>query len=307
MKIKISTFHFLFGGLIGIGLLYGVIQFWPDGKLHIFFCDVGQGDAIYVRMPSGADLLVDGGPSNAVLSCLGRHMPFYDRMIDVVVMTHPQKDHLFGLIEVVKRYTVKYFVTVPVANPTETYTDLKKALEAKNIFIKYPTTGTHIDFTKVDLEVIWPESQWLNQTLSLNNAEVNKIREGRVLGMSTDHDLNIFSLYLHLKYGQFDLLLTGDGDSPVQSLIWQLGFENRLPRDLEVLKVPHHGSKTGMTDEFINFTRPKLSVIEVGKNSYGHPNEEIISKLRHWGKVMRTDKEGDIEVVSDGKSWFVKR
>ena len=307
MKIKISAFHFIFGGLIGIGLLYGIIQFWPDGKLHIFFCDVGQGDAIYVRMPSGGDLLVDGGPSNAVLSCLGRHMPFYDRMIDVVVMTHPQKDHLFGLIEVVKRYTVKYFVTVPVANPTETYKDIKKTLETKNIPLKYPTAGTRIDFSRVSVEVVWPQSQWLNQTLSLNNMEVNKMRQGEVLGVSTDRDLNLFSLYLHLNYGQFDLLLTGDGDSPVQSLIWQLGLETRLPRNLEVLKVPHHGSKTGMTDEFINLLRPKLSVIEVGKNNYGHPNQEIISKLKRWGKVMRSDKEGDIEVVSDGESWFVKR
>ena len=133
------------------------------------------------------------------------------------------------------------------------------------------------------------------------------MRQGEVLGVSTDRDLNLFSLYLHLNYGQFDLLLTGDGDSPVQSLIWQLGLETRLPRNLEVLKVPHHGSKTGMTDEFINLLRPKLSVIEVGKNNYGHPNQEIISKLKRWGKVMRSDKEGDIEVVSDGESWFVKR
>src|SRR3972149_6329793 len=102
--------YFLFGFLIGFILLTSYFFSLPDGKLHIIFCDVGQGDAAYIRTPNNQDMLIDGGPDDKVLSCLGRHMPFYDRTIDVVVLTHPQKDHLQGLISVVERYTVKYFV-----------------------------------------------------------------------------------------------------------------------------------------------------------------------------------------------------
>ncbi|EKD55996.1 MAG: hypothetical protein ACD_58C00320G0002 [uncultured bacterium] len=311
IKMKISKKYFVFGAFIGIGLLIGVVRFLPDGKLHVIFCDVGQGDATLLRMPNQAYMLVDGGPDDKVLGCLGRHLPFYARKLEIVAMTHPQKDHFGGLVSVLKRYQIGYFVTVPLKNSTTSFEQLTKTLETQKIPIKYLSTGNKLKFGNVQMDTIWPEEKWLVESLSLTPNQISQLNigqnGGQILGFATSKDLNLFSLYLHLKYGQFDLLLTGDGDSPVQSLIWQLGLESRLPQDLEVLKVPHHGSKTGMTDEFINFTRPKLSVIEVGKNNYGHPNPDTVTKLKQWGQVLRTDQGGDIEVIIDGRNWFVKR
>ena len=103
-----------------------------DGKLHVYFCDVGQGDAIYIRMPTGADMLIDGGPNSKVVDCLSKHMPFYDRKIDLVVLTHPQADHLKGLIDVLERYNVTYFASSSIANNTEGYSKLVSLIKEKN-------------------------------------------------------------------------------------------------------------------------------------------------------------------------------
>src|SRR3989338_10871213 len=105
-----SKKNYIISLFIGIILLFSYIFSLSDNKLHLIFCDVGQGDAIYIRMPDNSDLLIDGGPNDKVLSCLGKHMPFYDRTIDVVVLSHPQTDHLQGLISVIDRYNVGYFI-----------------------------------------------------------------------------------------------------------------------------------------------------------------------------------------------------
>ena len=84
-----------------------LIMTMPDGRMHLVFCNVGQGDAAYIRAPNGVEILIDGGPDVRVLDCLQKNMAFYDRTIDLLILSHPQSDHLTGLIEVVKRYNVK--------------------------------------------------------------------------------------------------------------------------------------------------------------------------------------------------------
>src|SRR5574341_1833681 len=123
---KLRIGYVISGIATGLVLLFSFIATLPDGKLHLVFCDVGQGDAAYVRFPDGRDMVVDGGPNDKVLGCLGNHMPFWDRHIKIVVMTHPQKDHMQGLISVLDRYRVDYFVRSDVANDTEGY---KKLME----------------------------------------------------------------------------------------------------------------------------------------------------------------------------------
>lgn len=295
---------FLFGAFLGIGMLLGIIRFLPDGRLHVVFCDVGQGDAIYIRFPNNADMLVDGGPDNKVLTCLGRHMPFYDRTLDLVFMTHPQKDHLQGLIEVLRRYEIKNFLTIPLANTTESYHSLVRLLRTKALSMRYPNTGDRLKVGEADISVLWPEKNWLAEELKINpQLLANKTTGPNVLGFATDRDLNLFCLYLHLQYGEFDLLLTGDGDQNTQMQMTKLGLDKLLAQATEVLKVPHHGSRTGMTEEFLNRVRPQLSIIEVGKNSYGHPNPGTVKSLESWGKVLRTDTSGDIEIIATKNSW----
>lgn len=124
--------------------------------------------------------------------------------------------------------------------------------------------------------------------------------EGAVLGLSTDTELNSFSYYLHLQYGEFDALFTGDGDSKIQPEIMKTA---ELP-NVEVLKFPHHGSKYGLLPEFLELIKPELAVVSVGKNSYGHPTKEALQLLESRSiKIKRTDIGGDVEVVSDGRNW----
>lgn len=277
--------YFLSGVVIGGILLFSFFLSLPDGKLHVVFCNVGQGDAAYIRTPNNQDMLIDGGPDNKVLSCLGKYMPFYDRTIDLVLLTHPQKDHLQGLISVVERYTVKHFVIGVVGNETEGYRKLVEAIQKKKVPTRNLYLGDTFSLGSVKFSVLWPERSWVS--------------DKSVLGLSTDTGLNSFSYFLHLSYGSFDALFTGDGDSRIQPEIMR---QANLP-DIEVLKFPHHGSKTGILPEFLDKIHPELAVISVGKNSYGHPSKEAIELLSNRAiRIKRTDEDGNVEVISDGSS-----
>lgn len=281
----------------------------PGDKLQIYFCDVGQGDATYIRFPNGDDMLIDGGPNNKVLDCLGKAMPFYDREISVVMLTHPQADHLTGLIPVLERYKVIYFVSSPENNDTMGYQQVKDIINRKGIIIKNLYEGEKIDFQNVSFRSIWPEREWVYAHLDCSkNNSCQQIAKGEsgVLGAQTTTNVNEFSQMGILSYGTFDLLLTGDGDSQIQDNILNTGEKIKNDGLLEVMKVPHHGSKTALNKEFLKSFQPELAVISVGKNSYGHPNSETINMLNNLGvKVERTDQEGTIKITTDGKTWQV--
>ncbi|MBI2430514.1 MAG: MBL fold metallo-hydrolase [Candidatus Levybacteria bacterium] len=254
-----------------------------DGKLHLVFCNVGQGDAIYIRTPKQIDILVDGGPDEKVLSCLANHMPFWDRQIDLVVLTHPHADHIIGLLSVLKRYQVMSFATEELENDTVVFIELTNLLKEKKISQKYLSAGNRVKIKDgVMLNIVSPTKNFLRQT-----SPDGKIVESGEFG----------SLAMLLSYNEFDLLLTGDS---------QASQLETVQSSVDVLQVPHHGSKTGLTEDIIQVLYPKLAVISVGKNNYGHPNREIIGKLEKVGsKILRTDKNGDIEIVSDGKRGFI--
>lgn len=310
-NLKLSPKYLLFGAFVGVGISLGILPFLPDGKLHMVFCDVGQGDAIYIRMPNRADMLVDGGPNDQVLTCLGKHMPFYDRTIDLVILTHPQKDHFQGLIGLLDRFQVNYFATIPVGHTTEGYklftTKLRKHLSEGKMSIKYLMTGDMITIGEVKILTIWPKKNWLIDSLNLETDQLDHLskKKNEVLSFLSSKDLNIYSFYLHVNFDRFDVLLTGDGDVQTQTAIKEQHLYALLPQ-VEVLKVPHHGSRTGMTEEFLRTVRPQVSIIQVGKNNYGHPSEESLNQLKRWGKVLRTDLSGDIEIISDGQTFDVK-
>lgn len=277
----------------GLFLLISFLWSLPDGKLHLVFCDVGQGDAVYIRFPDGRDMVVDGGPNNKVMDCLGRHMPFWDRHIDLVLMTHPQKDHMQGLITVFERYRVDHFVRSDIDNTTEGYKTLQDVVQAKKIPVRFVTTPEKIAIGTTTLSMLWPNQEQIAKAAEPTN----------VLG-ATIGDLNDYSIVFFLRYGNFDALFTGDADSRVEANYTGIRLADE---SLELLKVPHHGSKTGMTKEFVAWLRPKISVISVGNNSYGHPSSQALELLKEVGsKIIRTDEEGDIEVISDGMNWSIE-
>lgn len=299
----LSKKYFLFGVSVGAVLFTAFILSLPDGRLHITFCNVGQGDAAYIRTPSNQDMLIDGGPDTRVLSCLGKHMPFYDRKIDVVVLTHPQKDHMQGLISVLQRYQVGYFIIGVEGNNDNTgYKQLVDEIQKRKIHIKNVFRGDQFFLGGVNISVLWPDREWVAEKIpGVHPAMAGQTFDSSqsVLGMTTDIQLNDFSYYLYLKYGNFDALFTGDGDIHIQPEVMKTDLHQ-----MDVLKVPHHGSKTGMTGEFLDRIAPEVAVISVGKNSYGHPTREALELLIQRGvKIKRTDINGDVEVVSDGVTW----
>jgi competence protein ComEC len=281
------------GIITGCILLVSFIGSLPDGKLHIFFCDVGQGDAVYVRFPDGHDMLVDGGPNDMVLQCLGRHMPFWDREITMVVNSHPQNDHLKGLVSVLNRYKVDYVVRSHLGSASDVYAQFVSAIKTHHVPQRLVTRGEHISVGATSLSVIWPSEVQIARMQPVDN----------VLGASTDANLNDGSLVFFLRYGSFDALFPGDADSHVEG---QYTGDMLADGQVELLKVPHHGSKTGMTQGFVDWVAPSVSVISVGKNSFGHPSAEAIGMLQSLGSAIhRTDQEGDIEVVSDGQGFSI--
>lgn len=273
------------GLVLSAAAIWGAIFTLPDNKLHVVVCDVGQGDAILVSLGT-SQMLIDGGPDNSVLGCLSRHMPFYDRQIEVMLMTHPQADHLTGLIDVSKRYSVLRFIRSHVTNSTLGFKDLLKA--TGHIPTHFATAGEEIKITTgqsiANFKIVWPTAEFVTQ----NKDQVQ--------------DLNDFAVSGDLNFDKFDMLLTADADSRIELAEMATG----LLKEVEVLKVPHHGSKTGMLPEWLDMISPKLAVISVGKkNRYGHPHQDALDLLKsHNIKILRTDQSGDIEIVSDGRKWW---
>lgn len=228
----------------------------PDNKLHLIFCDVGQGDASLITK-GNFQMLVDTGPKKGgVVDCLGRHIPFWDKKIEVVLISHPQADHMGDLGQVEEHYQIE-----------------KKLLTSTN--------GDRIRYGNLSFDILWPTKE---------------VRED-VLGASTD--LNQLSTVARLNYGQFRALFTGDLGEVGERALVDEGVLSRIT----VLKVAHHGSKYSSSEEFLDATKPKWAVISVGaKNSYGHPTSEALGRLRMVGaRLLRTDRDGEIEFVSDGK------
>ncbi len=277
-----------------LGIFVNDYTRFNDGKLHLVFCNVGQGDAIFIKTPNGDDILIDGGPDESVLSCLSNHMPFWDRTIEVMVLTHLHADHLTGLISVLKRYEVIHYFTENVKNNTLIYRRLQDILAEKKITAKFTFSGDRIDFSdKTKLLTVWPDENWfINQKLQANQ----DLKKDDI-----SLDVNGFSVIQVLSYGNFKALLTGDAGVAIEEKIAkQVG-------EIDVLKVPHHGSKTGISDYFLSEINPSLAVISVAaKNRYGHPSKTILDLLqKHNIKTLRTDVNGEVELVSDGKSFNI--
>lgn len=252
----------------------------PDQNLHIVACDVGQGDGILIFQGS-TEIIIDGGTKGKMLPCISRHRPFWDRTIDVVMVTHPQEDHYGGLIEVVESYTIRHFIENSHDSSSQSYQLLQKLLGEQEIPTIAASDIQSIRSGLMHFDILFPQ------------------REDR--GVTLSSDPNDSSIIAHLKYGEVTGLFTGDM-SP--RLIEYVSFKNRLS-DITYLKVPHHGSKNGLTKELLNTTTPEVAVISVGtKNRYGHPHQAVMDLLKDI-KTYRTDEAGDIEFVTDGKTWWL--
>ena len=159
--------------------------------MHVVFCDVGQGDAVYIKLPDGKDILIDGGPNTDVLNCLGDHMAFWDRTIEVVVLTHPQYDHFRGLIDVVSRYTVELLIASPADNRAESYQTFKKIVQENGVTVWNGFQGDSLLLNNnknnsITLSILWPDREWIAGTIDTGRDNKQLLNEN-VLGLTTNH------------------------------------------------------------------------------------------------------------------------
>ena len=293
-------------------LVWLAVFSFPDNKLHIVFCDVGQGDSILIEKGSN-QILIDGGPDEKVLQCLSNNLPFWDRTIEMVVLTHPQADHLTGLVSVIERYNVKHFVVNNILNDTKLFWKFRDELIKEKAEIDNPRAGERFKIGSLQLLVLWPEERLGDPLVWKKESQGNTsdggpqglLRGGgigerdSILGKAVyAGDLNKTSVILKLSFGNFDALFTSDIGFDIESKI-NVG-------KVEVLKVAHHGSKYSTSAQFIKKIQPWLAVISVGKNRFGHPSPMVIKRLKSLGaRVLRTDQNGEIEIVSDGRKWQI--
>ena len=273
------------------GLMWVGVQM-PDKNLHVVFCDVGQGDATLV-IKGNFQMVVDGGPNGeGLLSCLGNNLPFWDRKIEVVVNTHPQKDHLGGLDDLVERYKVEKLVINGVVGGGEDEERLRRLALINGVGQVTPKNGDVIRYENLEFDILWPEERMGDVLAWVDSARTDLVG-----------DVNVVSVVGVLRYGEFEVLLTGDiGFDEEESLL-----TNGSLIDVDVLKVAHHGSKYSSSDEFIRKIKPEVAVISVGKNSFGHPTKETLNKLGGIGaKIFRTDLDGEVDMVSDGQAYWMR-
>jgi competence protein ComEC len=254
-----------------------------DSNLHVAFLDVGQGDAILIRTPSHQSVLIDGGPSPSRLNVeLGKRLPFWDHKIDLVISTQPHSDHVSGLVDMVRRYDIQSIVGCSAEYDSSTYNEWRSLIEDDGIEYSSACAGQRIILDKdVHLDIINPQRQ-------------------TVAGTSSDVDNN--GVVLRLIHDQISFLFTADIRHETERLLIDLGYLLKS----DVLKVAHHGSNTSSTTEFITAVNPSLAVISVGEdNRFSHPDDGVLSRLEGI-KVMRTDKHGTVELITDGQTLWIK-
>ncbi len=284
-KIKIGIIFVVFLGVINFYLWQFILSSGQiEGKnVEVVFFDVGQGDGFLVKMPKSNQMLIDGGPSNDFAGKVAREMPFFDREIEMMVLTHPDKDHITGFFEIFKEFEVER-VLIPKLEgeikEKKLYSNFFEAAKKEGSEIIFAKQGQKISFPGgVYFFILWPEKDF------------------------SSNDTNDFSIVGKLIFGKTRFLFTGDVSEKIEKNIIEDGFRV----ESNVLKISHHGSRFSTSDIFLKKIMPNFAIISVGKNSYGHPTKEVLERLKKYDiKTLRTDEKGDIKIITDGSLIGVK-
>lgn len=280
---SLSTRLWLGGAGVVALLIWLAVLAQPDGRLHVAFLDVGQGDAVLITTPGGRQILIDGGPSATELNWrLGQEMPFWDRSLDVVVNTHGDADHLAGLVSLLGRYTIDQVLVsgLPLENPL--WQEWETSLAGTGLTPVLGQAGMQLSLGDgVSASLLFPGPAGWNENSPNNH-----------------------SLVLRLQYGRVSFLLPGDIEAVVEQELVRTG----APLAATVLKSPHHGAKTSSSVPFLEAVDPQIVVISVGAdNRFGHPSPEVLERYAERGvTVLRTDERGTIEFSTDGERLWVE-
>ncbi|MBI3588903.1 MAG: MBL fold metallo-hydrolase [Candidatus Liptonbacteria bacterium] len=263
--------------LIGLNLLtWREIVFSSQaGPAKFYFLQIGQGDSTLVELPTGAQILTDAGPTKKVVDELQKVMAGSDRYIDLVVVSHPQLDHFNGFNDVLDRYQIGAFIFNGRESELPEWKGLMAKVKEKKIPLVTLAEGDRIKNGGNVIDFISPTKDFIQ------SAELN--------------DTGLVEL---IKTEKMRMLLTADIGANVEKYLVEK-FGGQLAAD--ILKVPHHGSKYSSSEEFLKAIQPKVAVIEVGQNKYGHPTKEALDRLEGVGaKIFRTDRNGTVTITTFG-------
>lgn len=290
MENKILLIRSLILGVFGLLIIFFSFLSWQnqtsansgDGLLTVAFLDVGQGDAIFIETQDGVQMLIDGGAGNAVLRELSKQMPIGDRDLDIVLATHSDKDHIGGLVDVLKRYEVDNIIVTNNKNDTTVSEAFDLAVSHEKTNLQIVSTGYQFALgASTSLMIFSP------------------------LGDASNWETNTASIVAKLKYGDIEFMLTGDAPISIEEyLVKTYGVD----LESEVLKLGHHGSRTSSGEKFLDTVKPKYGIVLAGKdNTYGHPHSEVVENLQKRNiNILNTADSGAIVFKSDGKEVWVK-
>jgi len=255
-----------------------VLYLSSSAHLEVSFFDVGQGDSIFIETPEKYQVLIDGGPGySKVLEGLSREMSFGDKEIDLMILSHPESDHMTGLLSVLENYKVDNILWTGIEKEGEKFETWKRMINEEGANVYYANKGDMVTMGDVALEILSPK----------------ELLKGKEFKESNDT-----AVVSKLSYKDNSFLFSGDISSKTEKLIDDV--------DVDVLKVAHHGSKYSTSEDFLDKASPLIAVIQVGKNSYGHPTEEVLTRLLNSGiKILRNDTNGNIKIVSDGTDYKI--
>ncbi len=283
LKTNLKWYFLAFLVFLSILLWLAVLGQNKQRLLTVVFLNVEQGDAIFMESPTGIQLLIDAGPNRFVAREISKVMPWYDRTLDAVIVTHPDKDHFEGFISLLGKYKTKVFIESGVTADNQNYNFLKEKVLQKNIPIVVARRGQIIDIGGgAYIEILFPD------------------RDVSGLG------INDASIVAKLVYGETSVMLTGDSPKSIESYLVSV-YGERL--DSDILKAGHHGSKTSSGEDFVSVVSPDYTIISAEKDSrYGHPHQEVLDVLeKEKSQVLGTYDLGTITFISDGENFVWKK
>jgi competence protein ComEC len=287
-----QKFSFLALALLALGTLFTFDYINTETSrefLTVAFLDVGQGDAIFIEAPDGTQVLIDSGPTSAVVRELSNIMPFYDRSLDLLIATHNDADHTAFFPEIFKRYKIsKYGASADMDNDAlyREIEDLIVIEKAEKLILSAGSRITLDTEKDIYMEVLWPPKE------------------------TAIKDNNELSVVTRLVYGQTAFMLTGDlGKEGEEKITTAVESSDTLSMSSQILKAGHHGSRTSSSEIFVDAVSPEYAVVSAGvDNRFGHPHEEVVGTFSSRGvDILSTQTSGTIMFKSDGERVWLEK
>lgn len=252
-----------------------------DGQAKLSFLDVGQADCAILNLPDSVQVVVDAGRDLSVVSKLAAKMPTFDKKIEYVVLSHPDSDHVGGFEAITQSYEIGTLIRSDAQSDSKTWQKVIDEIKNKKIQDNVVKSGDEIILdSNSKLNILWPDQ---NTQMSSNNG----------------------SIVFNLAIGESRAVFAGDAEVEAQNEV--LRSNPALNIKAQIIKMSHHGSINGLNEDFLKIVKPEFAVVSVGKNSYGHPSQSVLSTLTNMNiQYFRTDQIGNVDFVSNGNTWVKK-